>query len=116
MATYKITVNVDAARIESVRKKAAEVFGEDVAAQIIKQAVAISRADRLSEAESMADEARGIVEELKDEMEQWRDSIPENLQSGDKYSQVEEAINGLEELQSNLESLEFGAVEFPGMF
>jgi hypothetical protein len=116
MANYKITLTVDAARIETVRKKAVEVFGENAGAQISKCAVATSRDDRLGEAESSVGDALSIVEELKDEMEQWRDSIPENLQSGEKHSQVEEAISALEEIQSNLEGIEFGSVDFPGMF
>lgn len=116
MPNYRISITVDGSRVEMVRKKAAEVFGEGVAAQVTKQTTATSRADRLSEAESSVGDALSVVEELKDEMEQWRDSIPENLQSGDKYSQVEEAISALEEIQSNLEGVEFGSVEFPGMF
>ena len=48
-------------------------------------------------------------------MESWRDSIPENLQGGDKYSEVEEAISSLEELQGELENISFD-VSFPGMF
>ncbi len=113
---FVITVRVEAARRESIEKKLKLAFGDDAnMATIEKVKTAESRADRLSEAEGMVDDARQIVEDLKDEMEQWRDSIPENLQGGDKYSQVDDACNALEEIQSNLEQSDWG-VEFPGMF
>jgi hypothetical protein len=35
------------------------------------------------------------------EMQSWRDGLPENLQDGDKANQLDEAINGLEELQQS---------------
>jgi len=43
------------------------------------------------------------IEGLKDEMETWRDSIPDNLQSSDKYSQVDDVVDTLESSHSNLE-------------
>lgn len=43
------------------------------------------------------------IEELKDEMETWRDNIPENFQSTDKYSQIEDAVSKLESGHSDLE-------------
>lgn len=89
-----------------------------------------SRADRLkdikeelSHARSIAEEQQGRVEELKDEMQNWLDSIPENLQGGDKYQSIEEAISNLEEMYSYLDdatsaidSADGTEVEFPGMF
>jgi hypothetical protein len=117
MANYTITLTVEAAKQASVEKVLRKTFGDDVPIHSIEKVkTADSRAARLSEAETMADNARGIVEELKDELESWKDSLPENLQNGDKASQLDDAISNLEELQSNLESLDFGSIEFPGMY
>lgn len=118
MAKYKITFTIDAARKESVDKKLREAFGDKVdgltwEAEKVKSPT--NRSERLAEAEALVDDARSIVEELKDEMEQWRDSIPENLQGGEKYSEVETACDALDEIYSNLEQSDWG-VEFPGMF
>lgn len=69
MANYVITINVDAARRESVEKKLKLAFGADIPVHTIEKVkTAESRADRFSDAEGMADQARQIVEELKDEM------------------------------------------------
>lgn len=69
----------------------------------------------MSEAEDLVAQALSIVEELKEEMENWRDNIPDNLQGGEKYSQVDEACSALEDLASNLEGCDW-SVDFPGMF
>lgn len=77
----------------------------------------------------------GEVEELRDEMASWRDNYPENLQSTDKYSMIDDAVNTLDNLSSDepgeiviYEDIEAVAdelermaddlegVEFPGMF
>lgn len=75
-----------------------------------------SRAERLSEAESDFESAKSTVEELRDEMTNWKDNIPENLQGGDKCSEVEEAESALEELINEMENIDFGNVSFPSMF
>ena len=117
MANYEIKLTVEAARRESVEKKLREAFGKEIPIHSVeKLKTAESRADRLSEAEALVDDAKSIVEELKDEMEQWYDSIPENLQSGDKANEVQECKDNLENVQSELENVDFGSVEFPGMF
>lgn len=116
MANYKITLTVDAAKQASVEKKLRECFGAEIPIHsVLKLKTAESRAERLSEAEGLADESRQIIEELKDEMEQWYDSIPDNLKGGDKASEVETARDALDELQGTLEGLDWG-VDFPGMF
>lgn len=112
MATYKIEATVAGERIEGVRAKAKEVFGDGVT--LVERVKPESRADRFAEAESLASSALSIVEELKDEMESWYDSIPENLQGGDKASEVEQAKAALEEIQSTLEQVEW-SVDFPSM-
>ena len=116
MANYKITLMVDAAKRASVEKKLRIAFGEEVPIHSVeKLKTAESRADRLSEAEGLADDARQLVEELQDEMEQWYDSIPENLQQGSKAQEVEEARDALDSLKGELEGLSWD-VSFPGMF
>lgn len=76
-----------------------------------------SRADRLAAAQGMVDDARGEVESLKDELEGWKDGLPENLQNGSKADELQEAIDALESLVSNLDSVEgFDDVNFPGMY
>lgn len=118
MAKYKITTTIDAARKESVDKKLREAFGAKVDGltwEAEKVKTPTNRSERLAEAEAMVEDAKSLVEELKDEMEQWRDSIPENLQGGEKYSEVETACDALDEIHSNLEQCEF-SVDFPGMF
>lgn len=117
MAQFQITLKVDGARRDFVEKTLRKAFGKDAPIFTVEKVkTPESPAARLSEAESMVDDARSIVEELKDEMEQWRDSIPENLQSGDKYSQVDDCCTTLDDLHSNLEQADFNSVEFPGMF
>ena len=126
MARYTITLTVEAAQPASVEKKLRTAFGEDVPVHTVeKLKTAESRADRLSEAsgniESSIEDAKNAVEELKDEMQNWYDSIPENLQSGDKANEVQEAIDALENCSSELDNLDisgcgFDDVSFPSMY
>jgi uncharacterized protein YdeI (YjbR/CyaY-like superfamily) len=74
-----------------------------------------SRSVRLSEAQSLVDEAKSIVEELQEEMQSWYDGMPENLQGSDKGSQIEECADALGNMVSELEGLDFD-IEFPGMY
>ena len=57
------------------------------------------------------------IEELKDEVEEWRDSIPENLQSSDKYSQIDELVdklgNAARELEDSCNRIETILEEIP---
>lgn len=120
MARYTLTVTVDAPRQASVEKALRAAFKklEDAHLHwsVVKEKTPESRADRLAEAVSMINDAKGIVEELKNEMESWRDSIPENLQGGDKYSEVDEAATALDEIYNHLDEAENADVSFPGMF
>jgi len=77
----------------------------------------------IGDALNIAEEQKGEVEGLKDELQEWLDNMPENLQGGEKASALEEAIQGLEEMEgqldeaiSNLNDVMMGSVEFPGMF
>ena len=74
-----------------------------------------SRSDRFSDAQGLASDAKTACEELRDELQSWLDNMPENMQSGAKAEQLETAISELEDVISNLESVESASVEFPGM-
>jgi len=75
-----------------------------------------SRADRFKEAIANVSMAAMEINSLKDELEQWRDNMPENLQGGEKYEQLDEAISELEEISDALEDVEGRDIEFPGMY
>lgn len=69
---------------------------------------------------------KGAIEELRDELQNWLDSLPENLQSGDLGSRLQEAIEGLDQTveideSSSIDEIEQGMagsidVAFPGMY
>ncbi len=75
-----------------------------------------SRADRFGEAQSDVSSAKGNAEELRDELQNWLDNLPENLQSGSKASELEDAISSLEEFINSCEEAEGVDVQFPGMY
>lgn len=117
MARYSISGTVSDTNIVAVRKKLAEVFKvaeEQIAATKIEESP--SRADRLSAAENLVDQARDIVEELREEVQGWHDNLPENLQDGDKAQEIEECASQLEQVGSNLDEAGFGDVSFPSAF
>jgi len=126
MARYTLTLTVEASQPASVEKKLRQAFGEEIPVHTVERIkTAESRADRLaqvnSDFESSIEDAKSNVEELKEEMQNWYDSIPENLQSGDKANEVQEAIDALENLASELDNLDisglgFDDVNFPSMF
>lgn len=116
MASYKITLTVSGSNIKTVQKAAEKAFGRDAGAQVTKQTVISSRADRLGEAESEIENAKSTVEELKDELQNWYDNLPENLQQSTKAEEIQEAIDNLESISSDLENIDFSSVSFPGMY
>lgn len=119
MAKYTVTFDLEAATIQQAEKQVRQRIEEKLAVsgvRIEKHRKDTSRADRLSEAETMVQDAATIVDELRDEMQSWYDNMPENLQNGDKGSQVQECSDNLESLHGELENLDFSSVEFPGMF
>jgi flagellar biosynthesis chaperone FliJ len=117
MATFEITFTTEARMSASVEKKLRQVFGKDIPLHTIeKLKTPETRSQRLDEAKDEVDSAKSIVEELKDEMQNWYDSIPENLQGGTKADEVQETIDGLESLQSDLENIDFDSINFPSMF
>ncbi len=88
----------------------------------------VSRADRLSQALGKMDwgtieDAQSEVATLKDELQNWLDNMPENLQSSSKADELQTAIDDLEniesELQTIIDSIQEQAnadVSFPSMF
>ncbi len=72
-----------------------------------------TKRDRFEEAQSSFEDAKSAVEGLKDELQEWHDNLPEAFQEGEKGSAIEDAVAGLEDLISNMESCDFDAVEFP---
>lgn len=117
MANYRVVINgVTAGNIKSLANKIKKALGEEFGSQVSRQDPARSRADRLSEAESLVDDAKSIVEELRDELQSWVDGLPENLQSGSKADELNDAISELESIQDQLESVEMTSVSFPGMY
>jgi hypothetical protein len=117
MAKYIITLMIEAAKQDSVKKKLKAAFGEEIPIHSVqKLKTQESRADRLSEAGGLVRQASDIVEELKNEMDHWYKSIPENLQDGEKASKIEQARDELGSLHSQLEALDFDNVSFPKMF
>ena len=75
-----------------------------------------SRATRFDEARGLLSTARETFEELKEELDNWLESMPENLRSGGKADLLEESIDKLETMASDIDSIEQEDVEFPTMY
>lgn len=122
-ATLSIEIEAESVSIARarVRQCLAEALKKAMPSDLVQRVVRkkySSRADRLAEAEGYMEDATSIITELKEELEAWRDGLPENLQGGDKASQLEDAIGQLEEAEGNVEQAKdnCSGVEFPGMF
>src|SRR6266571_8954588 len=115
MANYTIVLNVPGNRLPTIEKLANQAFG-DMVRFVKKVDPEKSRADRLASIASDVESAASDIEELKDELQEWYDNLPENFQSGDKGSELEEAIQALDEIKDGLESVDFSSVSFPTMF
>ena len=74
-----------------------------------------SRADRLDQAAGLVENAKQIVDDLTEELQNWHDNLPENMQDGEKASQLTDAIDSLESLSSDLEGIDFSNIDFPSM-
>lgn len=113
MAKYKVVLMVDGNRIDAVTKKAKAAFGADLV--VNKVDLAKSRADRLKEIASQVSDCATDVEGLKGELEEWKEALPENLQKGVLASELDDAIQMLEEIKDALENVSFDDVSFPSM-
>lgn len=114
MARYLVKFYVNSTQINTLRKQVASAF-PGMEAHVDKANPARSRADRLSEIAGTVADAASEVETLKEEMEEWHDSIPDNLKDGDKASEVQEAIDALDTINSDLTNIDFDQVSFPGI-
>lgn len=76
-----------------------EKYGDACDDQEVPEALIDGWRDRLKAIEVGMDE----FEELKGEMENWRDNTPENLQGTDKYGEMSDCCDALD----NLTSMEF---------
>lgn len=112
---YRVSFNLTAANAASVAKKLRDALGVDISLSVQKIERNPSRADRLSEIEATVADAVQEVGSLREEMEEWHGNIPENLQSGEKAEQVQSAIDALQQIENDLEGVDFSSVEFPGM-
>lgn len=74
-----------------------------------------SRSDRFSEAQGELGNAKSVAEELRDELQNWHDNMPENMQSGSKADELDEAIQELDSFISACEEAEGISPNFPGM-
>lgn len=61
------------------------------------------RRGRLKEAERLLGQARNIVEDVLEEERDSLDNCPENLQSGERYSIMENAVSELEDAISSID-------------
>jgi uncharacterized phage infection (PIP) family protein YhgE len=76
------------------------------ATHIEAETIVVFTPEELAAAERAAgivDDAKQNAEELSEELQNWLDNLPENLQSGSKAEELEEAISNLEEFTSGLE-------------
>lgn len=114
-----VTIHAKGARVETIEKivKAA-ITQKFIDAQVtaVRKERNESRSDRFSEAQSLAGEAKSEAESLRDELQGWKDNLPENLQSGSKADELDEAVQSLEEFIEYLESAEGVDVSFPSMY
>ena len=116
MPSYKVVVTVAGNNIKTITNQAKKVFGKDSAVDVTKLGSASSRAARLSTAESEIESAKSTIEELRDEMQNWYDNLPENLQQSSKAEEIQEAVDNLETILSDLENVDCSSVTFPGMY
>lgn len=115
MARYSVTLLFDGNRKDTVAKKVKEMFGADAAVQVEKLGTPESRSDRLGVCKASVVDAKAEVESLREELEEWKNNLPESLQGGTKDTELEEAINQLQEIEDKLEGVDWG-VNFPGMY
>jgi len=112
----RYTLTVAGRNVKSVEKKAREAFGTDAVLRVEKVSTPESRSERLAVAEGLISDARAIVEELQGEIDGWRENLPEGLQDSGKVSQLEACSESLGEAIEAIDAVDFGNVQFPGMY
>ncbi len=119
MARWKVTISgkgVKKASVDALVAKVRDKFGEKVSVSVEDASPPESRADRFSEAVGLISDAVSELEGLRDELQEWKDGMPENLQSGSKAEEIDQAISDLEDIISEGEDLAGRDVTFPGMY
>jgi hypothetical protein len=114
-----ITVNQKGARAETIEKlvgAAIKAKFPDAFISVTRKEPAESRSDRFAEMQGDVISAKSDAEGLKDELQEWYDNLPENFQSGEKGSQLEEAMSQLGEFIDACDTAENVSVDFPGMY
>lgn len=113
---YRLTLYVTAANINSVESRIQKHFPDTMAKHcLVKVDLPNSRSERLAAAQKKVEDAKSEVEELRGELEEWYDKLPDSFQNGEQGEGMQEAIDALQELENELESLNFGNINFPGM-
>lgn len=119
MAKYVFEVSLKGMRASTASKIAdriKELLSESATVTHREVKVAESRQERFEEAKGQLEDAKTQLEELRDELQGWYDNLPENLQSGAKADELQEAIDGLESAIDQAEEAAGVDVAFPSMF
>lgn len=119
MAQWTLTIVGKGVRANTVSKLAEKMkdhFGDGARVSIRDATPPSTRPERFAEAIDKIVSARSEMESLRDELQEWRDGLPENLQSGSKSDELDEAISALEDIIGELENQESAEVTFPGVF
>jgi hypothetical protein len=119
MANWNINIsgkNIRKASVEKLANLLKEEFGEGSFVRVTDSTPPESRSERFSSAMEQISDARTEIECLRDELQDWLDNLPENLQSGMKADELQEAIDTLEEISGEIDSIENADLIFPGMY
>ena len=119
MSSWSVNVagkGIRRASVDKLAKSLREEFGDDALIVIHDSSPPESRADRLQFALDKVADARAEIEVLKEELEEWLENLPENFADGEKGDALREAIDGLDSMVSDLESIEGNSVDFPSAF
>ena len=114
-----ITVDQKGARVDTIEKIIEEHIRSkypQATISVVRKNTPETRQARYDEVMGMLSDAHNELEALRDELQEWYDSIPENLQSGGKADEIQEAIDTLENQISSLEDAEGEEVTFPSMY
>lgn len=76
----------------------------------------LSRSARFQLIQEAASNLQTDAETLRDELQEWLDNMPENLQSGSKADELNDAISALDEVIEAFETIAGADVSFPSMF
>jgi len=112
---YIVTLRIKGSTLPAVTKKAEAAWGDRVK-KISHVRRSSTNQNLLDDAKEMVEGAAEIIAELHGAMEEHRDNTPENFQGNETYSAVEEAVDALESLESEIDGIlpSFDNVEFPG--